>query len=68
MQRSEMSSRRNDVIVGFPDDDDDRRKTPRRIEIGGNIFEIPKYLWNMITELPDTIASLLRDKDDDNDR
>lgn len=62
-----MSGRRNDVIIGFPDDDDDR-KLPKRIEIGGSWFEIPAYLRNMISELKDTIISYLKDKDDDNDR
>ena len=52
----------NDVMIDSPDDDPN---PPRRIEIGGNMFEIPKYLWNLITELPDTIASLLRDRNED---
>lgn len=61
-----MSVRRNDVIIGFPDDDG--KKPPKRIEIGGSWFEIPECLRNMISELKDTIISYLKDKDDDNDR
>ena len=56
----------NDVIIDFPDDND-RRKTPKRILIGWTLIDIPKYLWNMITELPDTIMSLLKDRWDDDD-
>lgn len=64
-----MSSRRNDVIVGFPDDDNDwyRKKVPHRINIWGERFIIPPCIRNMISELKDTIISLLKDRWDDDD-
>lgn len=54
----------NNVMIDFPDDEP---KPPKRIEIWWSIFEIPAYLRNMISELKDTIISLLKDRWDDND-
>ena len=54
----------NDVMIDFPDDEP---KPPKRIEIWWSIFEIPACIRNMISEIGDTIRTLLKDRWDDND-
>lgn len=57
-----------ETTLYFPDDDDDyRKKVPHKINIWWERFIIPPCIRNMISELKDTIISLLKDRWDDDD-
>ena len=58
-----------ETTLYFPDDDNDwyRKKVPHKINIWWERFIIPPCIRNMISELKDTIISLLKDRGDDDD-